>query len=449
MQARESFDISPPREEYPYEPPPELIEHDIRELLKDLPGVKYGSLGGLPVIYWDREICRFCIFPHLRLEKMSSVLRIEKEFVIVHALGGVVYTVKLDGVEETFYGMPCLVIGETYGFVKTEEGGIHPVVLTPFYGEAYNLYFTFNDVVDGKAEFLAMVNFARCILGGLEMLAREKQPLPQPPDKLLRRALVSKTELPVDVIQSQIEKGFCITSRNPYLFIEHSGIGTRVPEYALENLYYYLLVRDKLDKFHPYISLKDYCESGKNKIYSATIFGMMLASILGGLCWNLARRIVEEINKQVGRNLAYYMFGKIRELESFGLKYPVTTVTDMIIEAFEKYAKISVSEYEAYRVRSFVQSFVKADALISIISELIKDSCNRTTIHEKIRARIDELYDVPIHALQEMYVREDDYVALAILETLTTSLYTYILDAGEIIKEKFGYGYAPTPQRLR
>jgi len=106
-----SVRIEVPKEIWPYGPATSLLENDIRDLLKEIPGLRYGMIEGLyPCVYWDTPLARFAVMPKfIPTELFGFPPKGYNRYYDVKPVAVVVFDAYLYDKRTRIFGLPCLV----------------------------------------------------------------------------------------------------------------------------------------------------------------------------------------------------------------------------------------------------------------------------------------------------------------------------------------------------
>jgi len=497
--------IGPPKRLFPYHPPPEIMKRDIEELLKEIDGLKYGVIcerSPYPVVYWDTPLGRMAVGPVLETYKMSTLsprhiygipywdigprMMIIVEIEVSDPATGYSYS-------EEWVLEPCAVpergkwvIGVMPIEKKRGEYIIHPPALTTaFYSAVHTLYIDINGALRGEGDPLLMTNIAHCfwkleepIKYMLEHKIGESYPsASEEAGRAILEHLTRTTRIPYEIITKSKGEGFCDISRLQDFCtlagLDAEAIYTIKPEEFVERLVAKSMVETELEKVINLISLKDLASSGENKPYETHIVSQFIdrylipqlresleAFIRGRLSKELMtaitsagyklnesihvtkefrdmikasiRRVVEDLLRTLGMEIDVYMLVDFIMSQKIVLFHGMKTVSEILSPCN------TIIPYELV-VR------LTGVARIAVTEYILGSGKPLTNLIKRIT---QELYDKPIYVLQEIYMKKGDILAQALATALETALRENLLDALEILKEKFGYKVEIRPQRF-
>ena len=413
-------DITPPPEPLPYKPIPEILRLDMETLMRELPELKYGALGEVPVLYWDEELLRFILFPEINDRSLTSLTRENLPYPLPHSRLLLMYVLKMAGEESTIIGVPCIEPGRAVATVIVKERRppeVIPIFLTRYYSESYALYIFAKEVINGTAERIAMLNICRCLFKrptGKRVTSIEFA--------LISGIIRKKTRIPKDIINKAWSMGYCeslylrefLESPMHGLSIEQIEKWNRNPNRYFQNLFIANFINEKIDLYYPYISMKDIVESGLNKQYMPTYLEWFLRYTID--------RTSSVIFKKIGEILVKYRVGRISRKEA----------SEGIRLLFKNLLKIEVED-------SQVEIFLKMPVTYILLESTKAGMINRI---------LTELYELPVHRLEELYLSYNDLLAKELSSAIQLFVYHFKLDTLEVLKEKFGFAYKIETQKL-
>jgi hypothetical protein len=499
-----SVRIEVPKDVWPYGPPTVLLEPDIRTLLKEIPSMRYGLIGGMyPAVYWDTPLARFAVIPVFVINTLSGFPPRYIEYHSPRPMALVVFDVVVDDRWYRVIGEPCLVpalrewiyvripltaIREEFGkiYIRPEMASY----LTEFYTGVHSIYIETQDLLEGKADPLAERNILRCFFKSLVSPYSVLRQIEEP--QLVRKMeehIASTTKIPLDRIMRSEETGFCEAYSSdyyykvilPHMSLTYERILSNEESYLQEFLFAQL-VNYYVNMYRDLLSIRDLCEEGGNKPYEETLKGNFLSEevftyLYTGRLRLSAHPLYQKIYVRKFRNMVDpylprvgirkdYLKRELANPESSLVKAIESYAEDVAKEVFIDYLRVpaqKVSVFIPYIKKRFLTSTVEAlnrlpsiilideleDSLLGVYTGVI-DSCIRDRlIREEIIPRILELYDKPLHVLSELYTKYDDYVAYFVHEAVQAFIDDYKLNAWEAIRAKFGLrGVEIKPQKL-
>jgi hypothetical protein len=509
-----SVRIEVPKEIWPYGPATSLLENDIRDLLKEIPGLRYGMIEGLyPCVYWDTPLARFAVIPQFISTKISRYPpTTEFTYYEPKPTAIVIFDVVLGKHVVRIFSIPCLVpaLGKYItvpmeAVVQAREKiYIKPELVefkTEFYSGVHSIYDLVRDLLKGEAEKLAEEN----IIGGLniprffpvnvwEIIYHIKMTKGEIRE-VIANHITNTTLIPRERVESILlgDRGFVLymlTSEtfSPFSFFLQDE-PDKLPAYreilSNENVFLqkYLvaqLIHHNIGMYREYLSMKDICEGGMNKPYEETIKGYIIDSVSEPLLRNLNLYGIAHENYRDLVSRAPPAFYLPEFIEPWFLE-SIMKPSHPFRRKIENYAELTMREIlrlvlkveDKARIYTISAEFRKRymDKLDRTLMELYKHP--RIYPHEieetfaglladmlvdffRHEAReffvprvLFDLYDKPKHVLSDLYVSEDDVLALALYEALQKFIDAYPHNAWEAVRSRFGVrGVEIKPQRL-
>jgi hypothetical protein len=309
-----SVRIEVPKEIWPYGPATALLENDIRDLLKEIPGLRYGMIEGLyPCVYWDTPLARFAVIPQFfKMVIRHFPLTDKLTYYGPKPMTIVIFDVVLGKHVIRIFSIPCLVpaLGRYItvpmeAVVQVREKiYIKPELVefkTEFYSGVHSIYDLVRDLLRGEAEKLAEENIIaslyfpriffieewRQIIHRIKMTREEIK-------EVITNHITSTTLIPRERVESILGvQGYVhdmLRSEEFSLFLQDEP--TAIPAYLeiLSNedafLQKYLVaqfIHHNIEIYREYLSMKDLCEEGMNKPYEETIKGHIIGEVSGDL----------------------------------------------------------------------------------------------------------------------------------------------------------------------
>jgi hypothetical protein len=494
-----SVRIEVPKEIWPYGPATSLLENDIRDLLKEIPGLRYGMIEGLyPCVYWDTPLARFAVMPKfIPTELFGFPPKGYNRYYDVKPVAVVVFDAYLYDKRTRIFGLPCLV-PELGRWISVPMDAIVEITMeriyikpervtfrTDFYGGVYSIYSMTKELLAGEAERQAEKNVVWCFHLPSYYLGKHYA-------EAITRHIAGTTLIPEErivEIMVEIRPGIC----NSYFSKEFQKMLEKDTDLLLSYqtilmddkgyLQRYLIgefIRSNIITYREYISMKDLCEGGANKIYEGTIKGSIIDRI--------PPRLAEWFNPYpvVYRKYDEMLLPYLKDTRPFEVwqLVAITEVGHPFREKVKEFAESAVREIlekvlmikdkqaiedvsrdvrEAYMVKldedldlllreqpkfKFDPDKLK-EFFAGMLGDMMKDAV-RYDIRDLCVGRIlTELYDKPIHVLSDVYVSMGDYLAFVLHDTLQEFIDRYLYNAWEAVRSRFGVrGVEIKPQRL-
>jgi hypothetical protein len=512
MAVRE-FRIEVPKEIWPYGPATALLENDIRDLLKEIPGLRYGMIEGLyPCVYWDTPLARFAVVPDFHSMKINRFPPVTKlTYYEPKPTTIVIYDVVLDEHVIRILSIPCLVpaLGKYISvpmeaIVQVREKiHIKPELVkfnTEFYSGVYSIYDLVRDLLRGEAERLAEENIIAGFniprffavkawqqIYGIKITEEEvKETIIE---HITNTTMIPRGRVKRNILESLGFVLYMMPSEMFSSFMEESPAFLPAYREILSNedvfLQKYLVaqfIHHNIGMYREYLSMKDICEGGMNKPYEEAIKGYIIDFVTE----RLRQLLLQNINFY---RIAHQDFRKMIERDYPDLTQPTDPrVLSHIMRPDHPFRR-KVEDYAELTMRRMLESVLRVEdkaRIYTISAEFRKrymDKLDRTLMelykHPRIYPQVIEeifagllgdmlvdfftygareffvprvlfdLYDKPKHVLSDLYVSEDDVLALALYDTLQEIIDIYPYNAWEAVRSRFGVrGVEIKPQRL-
>jgi len=498
--------IEVPRDIWPYGPPTVLLEKDIRDLLRELPGLRYGLIESLyPAVYWDTPLARFAVIPVFIQEKLRGYPYGEPHtWFSPKPEAVVVFDVVVNNKRTRILGIPCLLpeLGKYVSIpmdavvvMPRERIYIKPELATfrtEFYGGVQSIYTLVRELLAGEAEKVAEKNIIGCFGFARLLSLRLDRLVTEATEAIIEEAIINHvantTMIPKERIEWIVHEllGACSIyfeeMFNQYIRDTHVYIPAYQEILSDERAYLqkYLVgefIIANIAEYREFISMRDLCEGGMNKAYEEVIKGSIIDDIRYRIRGIIDRIIFKIYERMLAPSLPTFtlpfdtwMLEKIMSPEHPFRRRVGEYAESVVRELLEKYLKVedkptiltfSVRVRKKYMyyldrdLEGIVELYPKqiplrklkeyfADTLLDLlVDELMYES------HIYTPRILTELYDKPIHVLSDLYTSTGDYMALVLHDVLQAFIGFYPYNAWEAVKSRFGIkSVGVSPQRL-
>jgi hypothetical protein len=501
MAVRE-FRIEVPKDVWPYGPATVLLENDIRALLEEIPGLRYGMIEGLyPCVYWDTPLARFAVIPQffkMGIRHFPPTAKLTyygpKPMTIV------IFDVVLGKHVVRVFSFPCLVpaLGKYItvpmeAVVQVRERiYIKPELVefkTEFYSGVHSIYDLVRDLLKGEAEKLAEENIIASfdiprfsimeeweqIIYRIKITRKEMEKIKE----VITNHITNTTLIPRERVESILLHGWgyvhdMLPSETFSFFLQDEP--TAIPAYReiLSNedafLQKYLVaqfIHHNIGMYREYLSMMDLCEGGMNKPYEETIKGYITAHVAEHLIKNLNfyriahenfRKMVEPYYPDLTRPTEPWILSYImRPDHPFRRKvegYAELTMREMLESVFRVEDKariytISVEFRKRYMSkldRNLIELYMHPKiypyeveaAFAGLLADMLASFFRYEAGEFFVPRVLFDLYDKPKHVLSDLYVSRNDVLALALYDALQEFIDTYPYNAWEAVRSRFG-----------